>query len=66
MPRSRGHKYILVIINKVTNYLTCAPMHFATYEEIGQMLIESIVTRYGCASGMIKDKDSAFMSSFMN
>ena len=48
MPRSqKGHQYILCIINKVTNYLVTAPLLQARSEEVGEALIENIITKYG-------------------
>ena len=47
MPRShKGHKYILCIIDEVTNYLITIPIHQAKSEEIGHALIENIITKY--------------------
>ena len=43
MPRSnKGHKYILCIIDEVTNYLITVPIHQSKSEEIGDALIESV------------------------
>ena len=40
MPRSnKGHKYILCIIDEVTNYLFLVPIHWLKSEEIGDALI---------------------------
>ena len=37
MPRShKGHKYILCIIDEVTNYLITVPIYQAKSEEIGE------------------------------
>ena len=67
MPRSqKGHQYILCIIDKVTNYLVTAPLFHARSEEVGEAIIENIVTKYGTPEYMIMDQDSAFMSSLMN
>ena len=45
MPTSyKGHKYILCIIDEVTNYLITVPIHQAKSEEIGNVLIENIMT----------------------
>ena len=42
MPRShKGHKYILCIIDEVTNYLITIPIHQAKSKEIGNALIEN-------------------------
>ena len=41
MPRSqKGHKFILCIIDEVTNYLNTAPIFRAKSEEVGEALIE--------------------------
>ena len=47
MPESyRGHKYILCIIDEVTNYLITKPIHQAKSEEVGDALIENVITKY--------------------
>ena len=67
MPRSqKGHWYILCIIDEVTNYLVTAPLYQARSEEVGEALIEHIITKYGTPEYMMMDQDSAFMSSLMN
>ena len=66
MPRSyRGHKFILCIIDKVTNYLITVHIHQAKSEEVGKSLIENVITKYCVPEYMIMDQDSAFMSSLM-
>ena len=46
MPRSqKGHQYILCIIDEVTNYLVTAPLFHARSEEVGEAIIENIVTQ---------------------
>ena len=66
MPRLNiGHKYILCIINKVTNYLITIPVFQARSEEIGEALIKNVITKYCIPEYIIKDQDSAFMSSLM-
>ena len=41
MPKSgKGHKFILCIIDEVTNYLIMAPIYQSKVEEIGEALIE--------------------------
>ena len=67
MPRSyKGHKYILCIIDEVTNYLITISIHQAKSEEIGDAVIENIITKYCIPEHIIMDQDSAFMSSLMN
>ena len=66
MPRSyRGHKYILCIIDEVTNYLIAVPIHQAKSEEFGDALIEIIITKYCVPEYIIMDQNSTFMSSPM-
>ena len=66
MPRScKGHKFILCIFNEETNYLITVPIHQAKSEEVGEALIENIITQYCVPEYIIMDQDSAFMSSLM-
>ena len=66
MPRSyRGHKFILCIIDKVTNYLITVPIHQAKSEEVGEALIDKVITIYCVPEYITMDQDSAFMSSLM-
>ena len=66
MPRShKGHRYILCIIDEVTNYLVTVPLFQVRSEEIGHALIENVKTKYSIPEYIIKDQDSAFMSSLM-
>ena len=61
----KSHKYILCIIDEVTNYLITVPIFQARSEEIGETLIENIITKYYIPEYIIMDQDSAFMSSLM-
>ena len=66
MPRShKGHKYILCIIDEVTNYLIKVPIYEAKSEEIGEELIGNVITKYCIPEYIIMDQDSAFMSLIM-
>ena len=63
MPRSyKGHKFILCIIDEVTNYLITVPIHQSRSEEIGDALIENVISKYCVQDYIIMDQDSAFMS----
>ena len=42
----KGHRYILCIIDEVTNYLITVPIFQARSEEIGEAIIENIITNY--------------------
>ena len=47
MPRSyKGHKYILCIIDEVTNDLIIVPIHQSRSEEIDDALIENVIPKY--------------------
>ena len=67
MPRlQKGHKFILCIIDEVTNYLITVPIFQAKSREVGGALIENVITKYCIPDCIIMDQDSAFMSSLMN
>ena len=67
MPKSyRRHRFILCIIDDVTNYLITISIHKAKSEEIGNANIEQMITKYYIAEYRIMDQDSTFMSSLMN
>ena len=66
MPRlHKGHRYILCIIDEVTNFLITVPIFQATSEEIGEALIEKVITKYCIPEYIIMDQDSAFIFSLM-
>ena len=67
MPRSqKGHCYILCVIDEVTNYLVTAPIYQARSEEIGDALVENVISKFGTPEYIIMDQESAFMSTLMN
>ena len=66
MPRShKGHTFILCIIEEVTDYLITVPIYQAKLEEIGEALIENVLTKYCIPEYIIMDQDSVFMSLLM-
>ena len=62
----KGHKYILCIIDEVTNYLIPILIHQSRSEEIGNALIENVISKYCVPDYIIMDQDSTSMSSLMN
>ena len=67
MPWSyKGHKYILCIIDKVTHYLITIPIHQSRSAEIGDALIENVISKYCVIEYIIMDQDSVLMSLLMN
>ena len=67
MPKSqKHHKFILCIIDEMTNYLITVPIYHPRSEEVGEALIEHVISKF-CVPNCIKmDQDSAFMSALMN
>ena len=67
MPRlHKGHKFILCVIDEITNYLITVPIFQAKSEEVGEALIENIITKYCIPDCIIMDQDNICISSLMN
>ena len=67
MPRSqKGHKFILCIIDEMTNYLITVPIYHSRSEEVGEALIQHVISKYCAPNCIIMDQNSAFMSTLMN
>ena len=62
----RGHRYILSVIDEVTNYMIASPVKYSRSAEVGEALINDVISKYCVPDYMIMDLDSAFMSSLMN
>ena len=62
----KGHKFILCIIDKMTNYLITVPIYHSRSEEVGEALIEHVISKYCAPDCIIMDQVSAFMSTLMN
>ena len=66
MPKSqKGHKYVLFVIDEVTNFLIMVPIFKARSEEVGEALLEHVITRHCILIYIIMDQESRFMSSLM-
>ena len=66
MPRlHKGHKYILCIIDEVTNFLITVSIFHAKSEEEGEALLEHVITKYCIPEYIMMDHDSTFMPSLM-
>ena len=63
---NKGHKYILCIIDEVTNCLITVLIHQSRSEWKEDALIENGITKYCVPEYIIMVQDSAFMSSLMN
>ena len=62
MPKShQGHKFILCAIDEMTNHLITMPIHQARSEEIGEALIDIVISKYGITEYMIMDQDEQFI-----
>ena len=67
MPKSqKGHKFILCIIDEMTNYLITVPIYHSRSEEVGEALIKHVISKFCAPNCIIMDQDSAFMSTLMN
>ena len=67
MARSqKGHKFILCIIDEMTNYVITVPVHHSRSEEVGEALIEHVISKFCAPYCIIMDQDSAFMSTLTN
>ena len=67
MPRlQKGHWYILGVIDEMTNYLITAHLYQARSEEVGEALIENVISKFGTPDCMMMDQDSPFMSSLIS
>ena len=67
MPRLQmGHKFILWIIHEMVNYLITVSIYHSRSEEVGEALIEHVISKYCASDYIIMDQDSAFMSTLMN
>ena len=67
MSRSqKGHKFILCIIDKMTNYLITVPFHNSRSEEVGEPLIEHVISKFCAPDCIIMAQDSTFMSTLKN
>ena len=43
----RGHRYILCIIDEVTNYMITGPIKHSRSEEVGEALINDVISKLG-------------------
>ena len=56
MPKShKGHRYILCVIDEVTYFLVTVPFFQARSDEIGEALLENIITKYCIPEYIIMD-----------
>ena len=66
MPKSqKGHKYVLCVIDEVTNFLITVPIFQARSEEEGEALLEHVITKHNIPDYIIMGQDSTFVSSLM-
>ena len=67
LPKShKGIGFILCVIDEMTNYLLTVSIYHARSEEIGDALIDNIISKYDIPEHIIMDQDSAFMSTLMS
>ena len=57
MPRlHKGHRYILCIIDEVTNFLVTVPIFQVKSEEVREALLEQVITKYCIPEYIIMDQ----------
>ena len=67
MPISqKGHKYVLCIIDEVTNFLITVLIFQARSGEVGEALLEHVITKHCIPDYIIIEQDNVFMSSLMH
>ena len=67
MPKShKGHRFILHVLDEMTNYLITVIIYHARSEEIGDVLIDIVISKYGIPGYITMGQDSAFMSTLTN
>ena len=67
MARSyKGDRYILCIIDEVTNFIITTPVKQAKSEEVGEALNNRVFSKYCVPDYMIMDLVNAFMSSLIS
>ena len=54
------------MIDEVTNYLITLPIYQSKSEEIGEALIENVISKCCMPDYIIMESDCAFMSTLMN
>ena len=45
---NKGHKYIFCVIDEICYYLIMILIHQSRSEEIGDAIIENVITKYVC------------------
>ena len=66
MPKlHKGHRYILCVIDEVTNFLITVLIFQAKSEEVGEAFLEHVITKHCISDYIIMDQDSAFMASLI-
>ena len=63
---SKDHKYIMCVFDEVMHYMITTPINYSRSEEVGEALINDVISKYWIPDYMIMDLDSAFTSSLMN
>ena len=54
------------VIDEVTNHMITAPIRYSRSEEVGEALINDVISKYCVPDDMIMDLDSAFVPSLIN
>lgn len=60
---TRGHRYVLVMIDQFTKWIELAPLAEQTAEDVAKVLVEQFICRMGCAHIIFSDQGRNFESS---
>ena len=65
MPKShKEHKCIFCVIDEMTNYLITMPIYHTRSEEIGDALIDNVISKYGIPEYMIMHQDCIYVYTY--
>ena len=62
LPKTGRYKYLLVIVDHLTNYVEAFPKARATAQTVVKVLLENIIPRYGIREAIDSDRGAHFVS----
>lgn len=62
LPKTGRYKYLLVIVDHLTNYVEAFPTARATAQTVVKVLLENIIPRYGIREAIDSDRGAHFVS----